>query len=29
MHVEVDRGTGDNRARKDGRSHVTVHRAPR
>ena len=24
MQVEVDRGTGDNRSRKDGRSHVTV-----
>jgi phosphoserine phosphatase len=24
MQVEVDRGTGDNRARPDGRSHVTV-----
>jgi phosphoserine phosphatase len=24
MQVEVDRGVGDNRARKDGRSHVTV-----
>ena len=24
MHVEVDRGTGDNRDRPEGRSHVTV-----
>jgi len=24
MHVEVDRGVGDNRSRKDGRSHVTI-----
>ena len=24
MHVEVDRGTGDNRPRPEGRSHVTV-----
>jgi phosphoserine phosphatase len=24
MHVEVERGTGDNRARREGRSHVTV-----
>src|SRR5512139_2558063 len=24
MQVEVDRGTGDNRARPEGRSHVTV-----
>jgi phosphoserine phosphatase len=24
MHVEVDRGVGDNRTRRDGRSHVTV-----
>ncbi|CUR57703.1 Phosphoserine phosphatase [metagenome] len=24
MHVEVLRGTGDNRSRKDGRSHVTI-----
>lgn len=28
MHVEVDRGVGDNRSRKDGRSHVTVIGAP-
>jgi phosphoserine phosphatase len=28
MHVEVDRGTGDNRARKDGRSHVTIIGTP-
>ena len=24
MHVEVDRGVGDNRSRKEGRSHVTI-----
>src|SRR3954468_17736914 len=24
MHVEVDRGSGDNRGRREGRSHVTV-----
>ncbi len=24
MHVEIDRGTGDNRTRRDGRAHVTV-----
>ena len=24
MEVEVDRGTGDNRQRREGRSHVTV-----
>jgi phosphoserine phosphatase len=28
MHVEIDRGIGDNRSRKDGRSHVTVIGAP-
>ncbi|GAB2862088.1 phosphoserine phosphatase SerB [Nocardioides pacificus] len=28
MHVEVERGTGDNRTRKQGRSHVTVLGAP-
>jgi phosphoserine phosphatase len=28
MSVEVDRGSGDNRARKEGRSHVTVIGAP-
>jgi len=28
MHVEVDRGTGDNRSRKDGRSHVTIIGTP-
>lgn len=28
MSVEVTRGTGDNRARKEGRSHVTVIGAP-
>ena len=28
MQVEVDRGTGDNRSRRDGRSHVTVLGAP-
>ncbi|MET1059861.1 MAG: phosphoserine phosphatase SerB [Nocardioides sp.] len=28
MTVEVDRGSGDNRARKDGRSHVTLIGAP-
>ena len=28
MSVEVDRGSGDNRARKDGRSHVTLIGAP-
>ena len=28
MHVEVDRGQGDNRARKDGRSHVTILGTP-
>ena len=28
MHVEVDRGTGDNKARRDGRSHVTVIGTP-
>ena len=28
MSVEVDRGTGDNRARKDGRSHVTIIGTP-
>ena len=28
MHVEVDRGTGDNRARKEGRSHVTIIGTP-
>jgi phosphoserine phosphatase len=28
MTVEVDRGTGDNRGRREGRSHVTVIGAP-
>ena len=28
MDVEVDRGVGDNRARRDGRSHVTVIGTP-
>jgi phosphoserine phosphatase len=28
MSVEVDRGTGDNRVRREGRSHVTVIGAP-
>ncbi len=28
MHVEVSRGTGDNKARKDGRSHVTIIGTP-
>ncbi len=28
MAVEVDRGSGDNRARKEGRSHVTLIGAP-
>jgi phosphoserine phosphatase len=28
MSVEVDRGTGDNRARKSGRSHVTIIGTP-
>ncbi|RYP87498.1 phosphoserine phosphatase SerB [Nocardioides guangzhouensis] len=28
MSVEVDRGVGDNTARKDGRSHVTIIGAP-
>ncbi|MGD9958773.1 phosphoserine phosphatase SerB [Nocardioides sp.] len=28
MHVEVSRGTGDNRARKEGRSHVTIIGTP-
>jgi phosphoserine phosphatase len=28
MHVEVDRGIGDNRGRREGRSHVTVIGAP-
>ena len=28
MRVEVDRGVGDNRARRDGRSHVTVIGTP-
>ena len=28
MHVEVDRGSGDNRGRREGRSHVTVIGAP-
>ncbi|WP_067429918.1 phosphoserine phosphatase SerB [Nocardioides jensenii] len=28
MQVEVDRGVGDNKARRDGRSHVTVIGAP-
>jgi phosphoserine phosphatase len=28
MHVEVDRGVGDNRTRREGRSHVTVIGTP-
>lgn len=28
MNVEIDRGTGDNRARRTGRSHVTVIGSP-
>jgi phosphoserine phosphatase len=28
MHVEVDRGSGDNRGRREGRSHVTVIGSP-
>jgi phosphoserine phosphatase len=28
MHVEIDRGTGDNKARRVGRSHVTVIGTP-
>ena len=28
MSVDIDRGTGDNRARKDGRSHVTIIGTP-
>jgi phosphoserine phosphatase len=28
MHVEVDRGAGDNKVRREGRSHVTVIGAP-
>src|SRR5690348_13899970 len=28
MHVEVDRGTGDNKVRREGRSHVTVIGSP-
>jgi phosphoserine phosphatase len=28
MQVEIDRGIGDNKSRKDGRSHVTVIGAP-
>ena len=28
MSVDVDRGTGDNKARKDGRSHVTIIGTP-
>jgi phosphoserine phosphatase len=28
MHVEIDRGTGDNKARRGGRSHVTVIGTP-
>ena len=28
MSVDVDRGTGDNRSRKDGRSHVTIIGTP-
>ena len=27
MQVEIDRGVGDNKSRKDGRSHVTVIRS--
>src|SRR4029079_19361792 len=28
MSVDIDRGTGDNRGRREGRSHVTVIGAP-
>ncbi|HEY3529076.1 MAG TPA: phosphoserine phosphatase SerB [Nocardioides sp.] len=28
MHIEVDRGIGDNKVRREGRSHVTVIGAP-
>jgi phosphoserine phosphatase len=28
MQVEIDRGVGDNKSRKDGRSHVTIIGAP-
>lgn len=28
MHVEIDRGVGDNKTRRDGRSHVTIIGAP-
>ncbi len=28
MNVEIDRGTGDNKSRRDGRSHVTVIGTP-
>jgi phosphoserine phosphatase len=28
MHVEIDRGTGDNKSRRGGRSHVTVIGTP-
>jgi phosphoserine phosphatase len=28
MHVEVDRGSGDNRSRREGRSHVTIIGSP-
>src|SRR3954465_11731260 len=28
MSVDIDRGTGDNKERRDGRSHVTVIGAP-
>src|SRR3954466_3182629 len=28
MHVEIDRGTGDNKSRRGGRSHVTVIGSP-
>ena len=28
MHIEVDRGLGDNKVRREGRSHVTVIGAP-
>src|SRR3954454_831789 len=28
MQVDVERGTGDNRSRREGRSHVTVLGAP-
>ena len=28
MHVDVDRGVGDNKGRRDGRSHVTIIGSP-